>query len=49
MRHQGVTLIVFKADLFQPFEEFASRADEFAASDEGDTSGHRIRRSTGPR
>ena len=28
MRHQGVTLIVFKADLFQPFEEFASRADE---------------------
>ena len=28
MRHQGVTIVVFKADLFQPFAEFASRADE---------------------
>ena len=28
MRHQGVTLIVFKADLFQPLAEFTTRADE---------------------
>ena len=27
-RHQGVTMIVHKADLFQPLERFASRADE---------------------
>ena len=28
MRHQGVTMIAFKADLFQGFAEFAERADE---------------------
>ena len=28
MRRQGVTLIVFKADLFQPLAEFTRRADE---------------------
>ena len=28
LRHQGVTMIVFKADLFQPLAEYASRADE---------------------
>lgn len=28
MRHQGVTMIVFKADLFQPFAAYADRADE---------------------
>jgi LDH2 family malate/lactate/ureidoglycolate dehydrogenase len=28
MRHQGVTIIVFKADLFQPQAEFTRRADE---------------------
>ena len=28
LRHQGVTLVVLKADLFQPFAEFASRAYE---------------------
>ena len=28
MRHQGVTLIVLKSDLFQPLEEFLNRADE---------------------
>ena len=27
-RHQGVTMIVHRADLFQPLERFASRADE---------------------
>ncbi|MCZ6677016.1 MAG: Ldh family oxidoreductase [Candidatus Poribacteria bacterium] len=30
MRHQGVTMVVFKADLFQPFATYASRADEMA-------------------
>jgi len=29
LRHQGVTMVVFKADLFQPFEDFATQADEF--------------------
>ena len=29
LRHQGVTMIVFKADMFQPFSEYAQRADEF--------------------
>jgi len=28
LRHQGVTFIVFRADLFQPFSQFAERADE---------------------
>jgi LDH2 family malate/lactate/ureidoglycolate dehydrogenase len=28
MRHQGVTMIVLRADLFQPMAEFARRADE---------------------
>ena len=28
MRHQGVTMIVFKADLFQPLTDFTRRADE---------------------
>ncbi len=28
LARQGVTMIVFKADLFQPFAEYASRADE---------------------
>lgn len=28
MRHQGVTMIAIKADLFQPFADFAQRADE---------------------
>ncbi|MCE2397181.1 Ldh family oxidoreductase, partial [Candidatus Poribacteria bacterium] len=28
MRHQGVTFIAFKADLFQPFSDYANRADE---------------------
>ena len=28
MRHQGVTMIVFKADLFHPLADFADRADE---------------------
>lgn len=28
MRHQGLTMIVFKADLFQTFVEYAKRADE---------------------
>jgi LDH2 family malate/lactate/ureidoglycolate dehydrogenase len=28
LRHQGVTFIVFRADLFQPFSKFAERADE---------------------
>ena len=28
MRHQGVTMIAIKADLFQPFADFAKRADE---------------------
>lgn len=28
MRHQGVTMIAFKADVFQPFEAYAERADE---------------------
>jgi len=28
MRHQGVTMIAFRADQFQPFEDYASRADE---------------------
>ncbi len=28
MRHQGVTIIVLKPDLFQPFESYAARADE---------------------
>ena len=28
MAHQGVTMVVFKADLFQPLDEYASRADE---------------------
>ena len=28
MRHQGVTIIVLKADLFQPQAEFTRRADE---------------------
>ena len=28
MRHQGVTMIAFKADLFQPFADYAARADE---------------------
>ena len=28
MRHQGVTFIAFKADLFQPFSDYADRADE---------------------
>jgi LDH2 family malate/lactate/ureidoglycolate dehydrogenase len=34
MRHQGVTMIAFKADLFQPFSDYANRADEM---------GHRVR------
>ncbi|MCL4488847.1 MAG: Ldh family oxidoreductase [Chloroflexi bacterium] len=28
LRHQGVTLVVFRADLFQPFAEYAKSADE---------------------
>ena len=28
LRHQGVTMIAMKADLFQPFAEYAERADE---------------------
>ena len=28
MRHQGVTMIAFKADLFRPFAEYAGQADE---------------------
>lgn len=28
MRHQGVTMIVFKADLFQPYSDFGGRVDE---------------------
>lgn len=28
MRHQGVTMIVMRADLFQPLAKFADRADE---------------------
>lgn len=28
LRHQGVTMIVFKADLFRPFAEYAGQADE---------------------
>jgi LDH2 family malate/lactate/ureidoglycolate dehydrogenase len=28
MRHQGVTMIVLRADLFQPLAEFTRRADE---------------------
>ena len=28
LRHQGVTMIVFKADLFQPLADYARRADE---------------------
>ena len=28
MRHQGVCMIVFKADLFQPFSDYAGRADD---------------------
>ncbi len=28
MRYQGVCMVVFKADLFQPFSEYARRADE---------------------
>ncbi len=28
MRHQGVTMIAIKADLFQPFADYAKRADE---------------------
>lgn len=28
MRHQGVCMIVFKADLFQPFADYAGRADD---------------------
>lgn len=28
MRHQGVVMVVFKADLFQPLAEYAERADE---------------------
>ena len=28
MRHQGVTMIVFRADLFQPMADFARRSDE---------------------
>ena len=28
LRHQGVTMIVLKADMFQPFSEYAQRADE---------------------
>ncbi len=34
LRHQGVTLIAFKADLFQPFAAYAEQADEI---------GHRTR------
>ena len=30
MRHQGVTMIAFKADLFQPFADYGKRADEMA-------------------
>jgi LDH2 family malate/lactate/ureidoglycolate dehydrogenase len=30
MRHQGITLMVFKADLFQPLADFAGKADELA-------------------
>ena len=29
LRHQGTSLIVFKADLFQQFADYARRADEF--------------------
>jgi LDH2 family malate/lactate/ureidoglycolate dehydrogenase len=28
LRHQGVTMIVLRADLFQPWQEYAQRADE---------------------
>ena len=28
MRHQGIAIVAFKADLFQPLAEFARRADE---------------------
>ena len=28
MRHQGVTMIAFKADLFRPFADYAKQADE---------------------
>jgi len=28
MRHQGVTMIVVRADIFQPYEEYAHRAEE---------------------
>ena len=30
LRHQGVTMIAFKADLFQPLADYAGRADEMA-------------------
>ena len=30
MRYQGITLMVFKADLFQPLADFAGKADELA-------------------
>jgi LDH2 family malate/lactate/ureidoglycolate dehydrogenase len=30
MRYQGVTMIVFSADLFQPFDTYSRRADEMA-------------------
>ena len=28
LRHQGVTMIAFRADVFQPFADYAKRADE---------------------
>ena len=32
MRHQGVVMIVLKADLFQPFDKFSERTQELAES-----------------